>query len=259
LKKLSAVLITFNEEAKIGRALASLQGLVDEIVIVDSFSTDETETICRGFTDRFIQRAWSGYREQKQFALRQAEFEWVLSLDADEVLSSELIRELEAWKKLPLGAEVGYYLPRKTFFLGRWIDHTTWYPDWQLRLFRKSSGQWKGRRVHESVSVDGPTARFKSVLEHYTYSTISEFLVQLERFTSLAAADLNDRGVRAKFWHLAVYPVTTFVSNYLVRLGFLDGIPGLAASAVSAISVFFKFLKLWELQNTDGQHGENVS
>lgn len=248
MRKISAAIITLNEEEKIGAALESLRGIADEIVVVDSHSSDGTEEICRRFTDRFLQETWRGYRRQKQFATDCASFDWVLSLDADEALSRELRREMMEWKQSPEEPKDGYCMPRKTFFLGRWIEHTTWHPDWQLRLFRKSRGCWRGGRIHEAVAVTGSVGRFQSTLEHYTYSSISEYLRQLERFSALAAADYHDAGRRVGYFQLALHPPLTFFHNFIIRGGFLDGLPGLAVSALSATSVLFKYLKLWEIQ-----------
>ena len=197
MKKLSGVVVCYNEEEKIDAALGSLEPVSDEIVVVDSFSSDGTEAICRRYTDRFLQRPWSGYRDQKQFATQQASFDWVLSLDADEVLSPELRQAVLLWKSGEDDGIDGYRLCRKTFFLGRWIEHTTWYPDWQMRLFRRSAGRWEGGRVHESFRVNGATGRLSGDLHHHTYASLSEYLQQLERFTNLAAADYFDAGVRA--------------------------------------------------------------
>ncbi len=248
MKKVSAVLITYNEEDKIQRALDSLQAVSDEIVVVDSHSTDATVESCSRYTDRVLTKSWQGYRDQKQFATGQASHEWVLSLDADEVLSPQLAEEILQWKEEENNFE-GYYLPRKTFFMGRWIEHTTWYPDWQLRLFRKSCGRWAGGRVHESFRVTGATARFKGQIYHHTYTSFSEYLEQLERFSSLAARDRFEEGRRAQWVHVIFHPPAIFLKNYLLRLGFLDGKPGLAVSVLAAVSSLFKVLKLWELQS----------
>ena len=248
MNQISAVVITCNEEEKIERALLSLQNVSDEIVVVDSYSTDSTLRICHQYTDRLIQRSWEGYRAQKQFAAEQASHEWILSLDADEILSPELVREILRWKK-EHSTYRGYLLPRKTFFMGRWITHTTWYPDWQLRLFQRSSGRWKGGRVHESFRVNGPTGRFKGQIYHHTYSSFSEYLQQLENFSTLAAQDYFDGGKRATWLQLCFYPSAIFLKNYFLRLGFLDGMPGLFVSALASVSTLFKYLKLWELQS----------
>ncbi len=248
MKRISAVLITYNEEDKIQRALGSLQSVSDEIVVVDSDSTDTTVELCSRYTDRILTKSWQGYRDQKQFATDQASHEWVLSLDADEALSPQLEDEILQWKEQDDNFE-GYYLPRKTFFMGRWIEHTTWYPDWQLRLFRKSQGRWGGGRVHESFRVTGPTARFKGQLYHHTYASFSEYLEQLERFSSLAARDRFEEGQRARWFHVLFHPPAIFLKNYLLRQGFLDGKPGLTVSVLAAVSSLFKVLKLWEIQS----------
>ncbi len=249
MTKISATIICRDEEAKIGLALESLKGVADEVVVVDSGSTDGTESICRRYTDRFLHREWEGYRSQKQFACDAAAHDWVLSVDADEVVSDRLRLELLSWKRKGDSRFDGYWIPRKTFFMGRWIEHTTWYPDWQLRLFRRDKGRWRGRRVHESFQTEGRVSRFREHLEHYTYSSVSEYLQQLERFSTLAAADYHDAGRRAGWKELALLPPLTFFNNYLMRRGFLDGLPGLSASALSAVSVLFKFLKLREIQD----------
>ncbi|MFQ5928344.1 MAG: glycosyltransferase family 2 protein [Acidobacteriota bacterium] len=247
MKRISAVLVTYNEEDKIERALTSLKAVSDEIVVVDSCSTDATTQICRRYTDRVLQRAWEGYRAQKQFATEQASHDWVLSLDGDEMLSPQLKEEILQWKFQECDYK-GYYLPRKTFFMRRWIEHTTWYPDWQLRLFQKSCGRWEGGRVHESFRVAGPTGKFKGQIYHHTYASFSEYLEQLEHFSSLAAKDLYDQGKRAHWIHFTFYPPVVFFKNYLMRKGFLDGIPGLVVSTLAAVSTLFKYLKLWEIQ-----------
>jgi len=249
LHSLSAVIITYNEEEKVENALRSLKGVVDEIVIVDSGSADKTEEICLRYTDRFMHHDWSGYRNQKQFATDQASFDWVLSLDSDEVLSANLRQELIDWKSKAEESMAGYRIRRKTRFLGQWIRHTTWYPDWQMRLFKRSSGSWQGGRVHESFQVSGITGALDSEIEHYSYSNLSEYLIQLENFSSLAAADLKDRGVNPTWARLTFQPAAVFFNNFILHRGFLDGIPGLAVSALSAISVFFKYLKLRELRD----------
>ncbi|HSR51837.1 MAG TPA: glycosyltransferase family 2 protein [Acidobacteriota bacterium] len=250
MKKISAVLISFNEEEKIEDALSSLRGIADEIIVVDSFSSDRTPEICRRFTEHVIQREWPGYRAQKQFATDQASHPWVLSLDCDERLSADLRSELRDWKRRPEGPEKGYAIPRQTYFMGRWIRHTTWYPDLQMRLFRPDSGRWRGGRVHESFRLKNGTVqgRLGGHILHFTYSDLSEYLGQLDRFSSLAAADYLDRGKGVGPLRVALTPPLVFLKNYILRRGFLDGRAGLAVSFLSAVSVLFKHLKLWELR-----------
>lgn len=247
LNAISAVIICCNEEAKIETALRSLESVVDEIVVVDSGSQDRTLEICRQFQARICIKSWAGFREQKQYATDQAGHDWVLSLDADEELSPELQEELVQWKGAGEPESAGYLIPRKAFFMGRWIEHTTWYPNWQLRLFRKSSGKWGGGRVHESFRISGPVGRLHGHLYHYTYSNLSEFLMQLDRFSGLAAADLHDRKIRAVMGHVVIEPPLVFLKNYLLHAGFLEGKQGLVVSLLASVSHLFKYLKLLEL------------
>jgi glycosyltransferase involved in cell wall biosynthesis len=251
VKNISAVLITYNEEDKIETALRSVAGVADEIVVVDSFSSDATAELCRRYPVRLIQRVWPGYCAQKQFAADQACFDWILSLDADEKLSLDLHEEIKEWKRGEEGCEVGYRVPRMTYFMGRWIRHTTWYPDWQLRLFRKSKGCWVGGRIHESVQVHGAVGTFSGHLLHCSYSSVSEYLKQLERFSALAAADYFDGGTRVGLLRLGLYPPLLFFKNFVLRAGFLDGLPGFVVSFLAGVSAFFKYLKLWEMQHRE--------
>lgn len=258
MKKISGVLITHNEEDKVGTALASLVGVCDEFVVVDSFSDDATPEICRKFSAKIVQREWTGYADQKQFAAELAENDWILSLDADEYLSDTLRHELLEVKQRQ-DEVIGFYIPRLTYFMGRWIRHTTWYPDWKLRLYLRTRGRWTQSRVHERVAVEGETGRLKGHIYHNTYSSFSEYLQQLERFSSLAAADSWDRGKRAKVLHLSVYPPIVFLKNYLVHFGFLDGLPGLAVSVMAAVSTFFKYAKLWEMEKYPEKRNDGPS
>lgn len=249
MKKLSAVLITFNEEQKLRAALSSLIEVCDEIVVVDSGSSDRTREICDEFGCRFLSQAWLGYAKQKQFATEQASCEWVFNLDADEQLSPELVAELHAWKESEDGAFVAFQIPRLTYFMGRWIRHATWYPDWSLRLYRKDCGQWTGGRIHEGFRTEGRVGRLSKPLLHFTYSGVSEYLVQLEKFSTLAAADLHDAGRQVDALRIATQPPATFLKNYVIKRGFLDGLPGLVVSFLAMVSTFFKLLKLWEMRN----------
>jgi len=251
VRKLSGVVITFNEEAKVAAALASLAEVCDEIVVVDSGSDDRTPEICRRFEARVINHPWSGYRDQKAYATGQAQYEWVLSLDADECLSEELLEEIRQWKSRPPGFGA-YRIPRLTWFMGRWIRHTTWYPDWQVRLFRKDHGEWSGGRVHEGFRANGLVGKLNHHIYHYTYATISEYLHQLARFTDLAAADQYERGRRTGLGGVVLSPPLIFLKNYLLRAGFLDGFPGLVVSILAATSVFFRLARLRELQSEAG-------
>lgn len=242
---ITATVITFNEAAHIAAALESL-AWADEIVVVDSQSTDDTAAIARRHTDRVIVRPWPGYAAQKNFAAEQASHNWIFSLDADERVTPALAGEIASLAAGGLAA-AGYRVPRVTFHLGRWIRSTDWYPDRQLRLYDRRRGRWTGRYVHESVAVDGPVADLRGELLHYAYRDLAHHLQTLDRYSTLAARQMYEDGRRAGWLDLAVHPPAAFLRNYLLRGGFRDGVPGLIVSAMNARYVGLKFAKLWEL------------
>jgi glycosyltransferase involved in cell wall biosynthesis len=252
MQPISATLITYNEENNIAQALKSLSW-ADEILVVDSGSSDATVEICRSFNSRIIHRNWTGYVDQKNFAVEEARNDWIFSLDADERVSPELIREIEELNRRGFSSS-GYKIPRAAFFMGRWIRHGSWYPDYQLRLFDRRTGKWEGGRVHESVRMRGNPAFLSGEILHYSYRNISEYLVRLETYSSLAALDYGQKGKRATFPGMICNPIAVFLKSYLMKRGFLDGTPGLVVAAMAAVSVFFKYSKLYEIQlgNTAG-------
>jgi len=239
----TATVITFNEAANIEAALASL-AFADEIIVVDSQSTDDTIAIARKYTDRIFVRPWPGYVAQKNFAAEQAGNDWILSLDADERISAPLADEI---RSLEAGTAAGYRVPRVTFHLGRWLRSTDWYPDFQLRLYDRRRARWTGRHVHESVKADGPVGRLSGEILHYAYRDLSHHLQTMDRYTTLAARQMFEDGRRAGWWDLATHPPAAFLRNYLLRGGFRDGVPGLIVSAMNARYVGLKLAKLWEL------------
>jgi len=239
----TATVITFNEAANIKAALASL-AFADEIIVVDSQSTDNTVAIARAFTDKVFVRSWPGYVAQKNFAAEQARHDWILSLDADERISEPLADEIRA---LAGDGTAGYRIPRVTFHLGRWMRSTDWYPDFQLRLYDRRHARWTGRHVHESVMVDGPVGRLRGEILHYAYRDLSHHLQTMDRYTALAARQMFEDGRRAGWWDLATHPPAAFLRNYVLRGGFRDGVPGLIVSAMNARYVGLKLAKLWEL------------
>jgi glycosyltransferase involved in cell wall biosynthesis len=253
----TATIITFNEAANIEAALQSLSW-ADEIIVVDSESTDDTVAIARenlarrsatregGCTDRVVIRPWPGYVAQKNFAADQAAHDWIFSLDADERVTPELAREIQS--TLTLGRRAaGYRVPRVTFHLGRWMRSTDWYPDYQLRLYDRRRARWAGRHVHESVKADGPVEDLKSELQHYAYRDLAHHFQTMDRYTTLAARQMYEDGRRAGFFDLLVHPPAAFFRNYILRGGIRDGVPGLIVSAMNARYVGLKFAKLWEL------------
>ena len=253
----TATLITFNEAANIEAALASLSW-ADEIIVVDSESTDATVAIAReslsrrsatregGFTDKVIVRPWPGYIAQKNFAAAQASHDWIFSLDADERVTPELATEIRALVGSGPGA-VGYRVPRVTFHLGRWMRTTDWYPDYQLRFYDRRRARWAGKYVHESVKADGTVEDLRGELQHFAYRDLSHHLQTMDRYTTLAAKQMFEEGRRAGWFDLLMHPPAAFVRNYVLRGGFRDGKAGLIVSAMNARYVRLKFAKLWEL------------
>ena len=243
MTRVTAIVITFNEAANIGAALASLS-FADEIIVVDSQSSDDTVAIARTFTDKVIVRPWPGYIEQKNFAAAQASHDWILSLDADERISEPLADEIRG---LAEGSVAGYRMPRVTFHLGRWLRSTDWYPDYQLRLYDRRRARWAGRLVHESIRADGPVVDLGGEILHHAYRDLSHHLQTMDRYTTLAARQMFEEGRTAGWVDLAVHPPAAFLRNYVLRGGFRDGVPGLIVSAMNARYVGLKFAKLWEL------------
>ena len=240
-QKLSVAIITFNEEQSIRDALESVKW-ADEIVIVDSFSTDQTVALCREYTARVYRIPWQGHVQQKQFATDQTTHAWVLSIDADERVSPALAAEIRA----VLAGEpeyAGYAMPRKTYYLGGWIRHCGWYPDYKVRLFHKQAGQWGGENPHDRVDVRGPTARLHHDLYHYSYTDIADHVGKMNSYSSIAAA--QKRGTVSGAEILA-RTVLTFFKKYILKQGFRDGTRGLLVSLFAAFTVALKYAKLWE-------------
>jgi glycosyltransferase involved in cell wall biosynthesis len=243
----TATVITKNESDAIADALKSLTW-ADEIIVVDAESTDDTVAIARQFTDRVYVRGWKGYIDQKNHAASLATHDWIFSLDADERVPAELSQEIRTL----LSSEVprwGYRMPRVSFYLGRWIRTTDMYPDYQLRLYDRRHARWDGLHVHESVKVDQASVGYlKSELQHYPYRDLSEHLIRMDRYTSLAARQMFEKGKRATRLELLVHPPIAFGRNYILKRGFKDGKAGLVISLVNSYYVMLKFAKLWELQ-----------
>ncbi|MEO7157830.1 MAG: glycosyltransferase family 2 protein [Vicinamibacterales bacterium] len=241
----TATVITFNEAANIQAALESLSW-ADEIIVVDSESTDDTVAIARQFTEKVFVRPWPGYIAQKNFAAEQAGHDWIFSLDADERVTPPLADEIRQRLSAPSSAS-GYRVPRVTFHLGRWLRSTDWYPDYQLRLYHRRRARWAGKYVHESVKADGVVEDLRHELQHYAYRDLAHHFQTMDRYTTLAARQMFEEGRRAGFFDLLVHPPAAFVRNYVLRGGFKDGVPGLIVSAMNARYVGLKFAKLWEL------------
>lgn len=243
MPKLTVTVITLNEAANIDQALASVRW-ADEIIVVDSGSTDDTVAIARRHTARVETRAWPGYGAQKNYAASIASNDWILSLDADERVSAELAGEIRTLLASE-PASRGYRLRRVTWYLGRWIRGTDWYPDHQLRLYDRRAARWNARPVHESVDVDGAPGQLRHDLQHYAYRDISHHLATIDRYTTLAANQWRADGRRATAIGLALHPAFAFLRNYVLRAGVTQGTPGLIVSILNAYYVFLKHAKLW--------------
>ncbi len=254
MPKLSVTVITKNEAADLAAALESVRW-ADEIVVVDSESTDATVEIARRFTDRVVVQPWQGYVAQKNLAASLASHDWILSLDADERMTPALATAIRAAVDRPEHA--AYRVRRVTWHLGRWIRSTDWYPDYQLRVYDKRSAGWTGRLVHEAVSVRGTLGTLPGELQHFAYRNISDHLETIDRYTTLAAQQMHESGRRAGLLQLAGDPPLAFLRNYLARGGVRDGLPGFIISSMNAYYVFLKFAKLRELQSLSDPRPEH--
>jgi glycosyltransferase involved in cell wall biosynthesis len=251
MNRLSACLITLNEEHNLPRALASLQGIADEVIVVDSGSSDKTASIAREHGAAFFERAWTNYSEQKNFAAEHAQNEWVFSMDADEELSSALQTSLLDWKKREPQFAV-YEMARKTWYLGAWVKHSGWYPDFQRRLYRRDRARFSGM-IHEALRFEGKPGRLNGDLLHYTVRSFAEHEEKVERYAALAAQQLYASGERS--WRSAVWFATpwSWFQNYFLRGGFLDGYRGALIAQMAARAVRIKYQSLGQLVRAAGE------
>jgi glycosyltransferase involved in cell wall biosynthesis len=245
MKRLSVVIIARNEETNLPRCLESVQW-ADEIIVGDSGSADRTVEIARDLGAKVFSYEWRGFGPAKQGAVDRAEGEWILSLDADEEVTPELAIEIKAALEEQINI-VGYYLPRRTEFLGRWMLHGGWYPDYVLRLFRKDRGAFTSSLVHEAVKVDGPTAHLKNDLLHHSYPTLERYFDKFNRYTTLAANEAFKTGQRVGPAELILNPIAKFIKQYILKGGFLDGAKGLLLAILSSGYVSIKYAKLHDL------------
>jgi glycosyltransferase involved in cell wall biosynthesis len=264
---LSVVIITCDEEANLARTLESVKPLVSdgrgEMIVVDSHSTDRTVEIARSYGAQVFLEDWKGYAAQKNSAIDKASGDWILSLDADESLDAELVRQMADLLLPPhatlrskvgmdrtgetAGTIKGFRLRRKNHFLGRWIKHGGFWPDPKLRLFRRGAARFEDRLVHEDVQLEGTAGRLGGALIHHSYPTLSEYIDHMNRYSSLGA-EMAVGGGRRRFSasHVVLRPLATFIYNYFFRLGFLDGREGLLLHLYHAVYVSWKYAKAWE-------------
>ncbi|MCM3870989.1 MAG: glycosyltransferase family 2 protein [Pyrinomonadaceae bacterium] len=248
--KISATIITFNEEANIREACESL-AWADEIVVVDSQSTDQTALLAAESGARVISREWPGFAAQKQFASDAAAYDWIFSLDADERVSDQLSASLEALRKESADQLAdGYLISRRSFYQGRWISGGGWYPDRQLRLFKKSRGRWEGEYIHESVKIkDGRIEKLSGDILHYSVRDAAHHHRMIgERYAPLAARQMFEAGRRTSALKIASAAPLAFLRSYVLKAGFRDGLAGLSIASFAAHHAFLKHLMLWEMQ-----------
>ncbi len=246
--KLSAVIITYNEERNIERCLISIQSVVDEIIVVDSFSTDSTEDICKRYNVRFIKHEFIGHIEQKNWAKDQASFDCILSLDADEALDEILIQSVQGIKNN--WSYKAYKMNRFTNYCGKWIRHSGWYPDTKTRLFDRRNGSWGGVNPHDKyIPKKGESVGFlKGDILHYSFYSREEHLSQIRKFSDIGSKALLAKGVRSSYLFLIVKPLSRFIKAFFIKKGFLDGMAGFTISRLSAYANYLKYKKLLKLQ-----------
>jgi glycosyltransferase involved in cell wall biosynthesis len=244
---ISVVIITYNEENNIERCIQTVLNIADEIVILDSVSTDKTKEICLKYPVKFYEQPFLGYVQQKNKALEFASYPHVLSLDADEALSNELIESIKKVKEN--WSADGYYFNRLTNFCGKWIKHTDWYPDRKLRLFHKKKGQWRGINPHDKYVLEDncKTSYIKGNLLHYSFPTISHQMGVIEKFSSISAKEAYLKGKSANIFSILINPFWKFIKSYIIKLGFLDGYYGFVVCIMSSYATFIKYVKIKEL------------
>lgn len=247
--QLSVVIITFNEERNIGRCIDSVSAIADEVLVVDSFSTDRTKEIATAKGARFVEHHFDGHIEQKNWAKSMASFDYVLSLDADEALTPELTASIQ--KAKDSWQYEAYAMNRLTNYCGTWVHHSSWYPDTKTRLFSKQSGDWGGQNPHDRfiVNVGVKTGKLEGDILHYSYYTIDEHRKQIDKFSSISANMMHQKGTTgasSKMWYK---PIARFIKIYLIHKGFLDGKAGFSIARLSAYAVYLKYFKLNQLNH----------
>ena len=247
MSKISVYVIAYNDEPNMRACLESVAGWGDELIVVDSHSTDQTAVISREFTEKVYQVDFKGFGDLRNQAVAFTTHEWVFSLDSDERMTPELKEEIRLL--LERGPEAdAYFVPRKNYFLGRWIKHCGWYPDYrQPQLFRKARFRYREELVHESFDCDGPVGHLKHPALQYPFRDIDHYVAKQERYSDLMARRMMERGKRFSSHQLISHPLGAFLKMYLQRVGFLDGMPGLILSGLYAYYTFMKYAKFWEL------------
>lgn len=246
-QKISAAVIAYNEESRIEDCLKSLSW-ADETVVVDSHSTDNTRALAERMGAMVVEKDWPGHIKQKNFALDECEHEWAISLDADERVSEKLRDEILREMENP--SADGYEMARRVFYINRWIWHCGWYPARKVRLVRRAKARWGGVDPHDSLKVDGTVRKLEGDIHHLSFDSIHEHLKTINHFTRVGAEEAHKEGKRATFLDWTVRPLFTFIKMYLLKMGFLDGVPGLIVCGLSAFHTFTKYDRLRALSKT---------
>src|SRR3972149_4294214 len=248
-KPVSVCIITYNEEHNIRRCLESVKW-ANEIMVIDSRSTDKTVEICREYTNKIILQDFPGNIEQKNYAIDQAKYDWVFCIDADEEVSQQLQHEIMGVLEDDHLKKVGFYVPRKTEYLGEWVTFGRWYPDYKLRLFDHRYGRWGGENPHDRVEINGPTSRLKGDLLHRTYRDLTHHLQVINKYTSIAAGQKYAKGIRFPLIRGFFSSLFYFFDSFFIKRGVFHGARGLILSTIGSYYVFLKYAKLWELYNS---------
>lgn len=246
----SVCMITFNNSRTVEKALQSVTSWASELIVVDSFSTDETFEIAKRYATLSEQRQWPGFRDQYNYCVSKAKNDWVLFLDADEEVSPELAEEIRKRLKQAAGAFDGYIAHRRNFYLGRWIMHGGWVPDCEVRLFRKSKGGFEGA-LHANIKVKGKVGELKHFYYHYNYKDIADQIDTINSYSRTAAEDMLREGKKFRYIDLLLRPPIRFIKEYFFKKGLLDGMPGLVIAVSTMYYVFAKYAKLWELEKSE--------
>ncbi|SJZ46843.1 glycosyltransferase family 2 protein [Selenihalanaerobacter shriftii] len=249
---LGALVLTYNEEENIIDCLESINW-IDELVVVDSYSEDETVELAKQHTEKVYQREFDDFSSQRNFGLDQIESEWVLVVDADERVTFELKEEV--LERLNNPQAEGYRIPRKNYFLGKWIKYCGWYPDYTLRLFKVADNRYSGL-VHEGIKIDGRVDKLDNAFIHYTYRNLKHYLDKINQYTTLDAEDKYQAGKKKGLAYILLRPVVEFIKKYFLKKGFLLGFQGLILSILSSYYQFLKYIKLWEKHEVDSRGDE---
>lgn len=249
MSKISVFIVCCNEARQIRRALESVR-FCDEIIVVDSGSTDSTLEIAKEFTSKIYHRDWTGHVDQKTYALSLCNFEWVLNIDSDEVVTEGLQSEIKSWiqtGKANAKDVSGFKINRVVFHLGKWFRKGVWYPEYRLRLMKKSQTKWGGSDPHEKAIVQGKILKLKGELEHYSYESLTDQIARLNKYSTIVASNLALKGAKASIFDITIRPLARFIKGFFLKKGFLEGFPGFIVSVLESYYVFMKYIKLWEL------------